>query len=117
MILDRQASDQSSKITACNNNAEDNVLLIECPWCGLRDESEFSYSGEAHIARPLRPQELTDEEWADYLFYRRNSRGRHLEQWNHASGCRRFFNVERNTVTYQIKSVYQIGERPPGDES
>ena len=91
------------------------MLLIDCPFCGARDESEFTYSGEAHISRPAKPETLSDEEWADYLFYRRNSRGRHLEQWNHTSGCRRYFNVERDTVTYQIKSVYKVGEPPPGE--
>ena len=91
------------------------MLLIDCPFCGARDESEFTYSGEAHISRPTKPETLSDEEWADYLFYRCNSRGRHLEQWNHASGCRRYFNVERDTVTYQIKSVYKVGEQPPGE--
>ena len=90
------------------------MLLIECPWCGPRDESEFSYSGEAHIVRPLQPGELSDEEWADYLFYRRNVRGRHREQWNHSSGCRRYFNVERDTVTNDIEAVYKPGEQPPG---
>ena len=90
------------------------MLLIECPWCGPRDESEFAYSGEAHIVRPLKPEELTDQEWADYLFYRRNTRGDHLEQWCHASGCRRYFNVQRDTVTNRIKSVYKSGEPPPG---
>ncbi len=93
------------------------MLLIKCPWCGPRDESEFSYSGEAHIVRPLQPEELSDEEWADYLFYRKNTRGRYLEQWNHSSGCRRYFNAERDTVTYEIKSVYKSGESPPGDDS
>ncbi len=93
------------------------MLLIDCPFCGARDESEFTYSGEAHITRPAEPQTLSDEEWADYLFYRRNSRGRHLEQWNHASGCRRYFNVERDTVTYQIKSVYKVGEQPPRERN
>ena len=93
------------------------MLLIDCPFCGARDESEFTYSGEAHITRPAKPETLSDEEWADYLFYRRNSRGRHLEQWNHASGCRRYFNVERDTVTYQIKSVYKVGEQPPGERN
>ena len=47
------------------------MLLIECPWCGPRDESEFSYSGEAHIVRPKDPFALSDEEWADYLFNRK----------------------------------------------
>ena len=27
-------------------------MLIPCPWCGNRDESEFSYGGEAHLERP-----------------------------------------------------------------
>ena len=93
------------------------MLLIECPWCGPRDESEFSYAGEAHIVRPLQPEELSDEEWADYLFYRKNLRGRHREQWNHTSGCRRYFNAERDTVTNEIKSVYKPGEPPPGADS
>ena len=92
------------------------MLLIECPWCGPREESEFSYSGEAHIVRPLQPEKLSDEQWADYLFYRKNLRGRHLEQWNHSAGCRRFFNTERDTVTNEIKSVYKPGESPPGDD-
>jgi len=28
------------------------MLRIECPWCGLRDEPEFTYGGESHITRP-----------------------------------------------------------------
>ena len=31
------------------------MLLIDCPWCGPRDECEFSYGGEAHIKRPENP--------------------------------------------------------------
>ena len=46
------------------------MLLIECPYCGEREESEFHQGGEAHIARPKKPNELSDEEWADYLFMR-----------------------------------------------
>ncbi|MEB0164296.1 sarcosine oxidase subunit delta, partial [Glaciimonas sp. CA11.2] len=29
------------------------MLLITCPWCGPRAESEFHCGGEADIARPL----------------------------------------------------------------
>ena len=89
------------------------MLYIECPWCGLRDEHEFSYGGEAHIARPLEPEKLTDEEWADYLFMRTNTKGRHLERWNHAHGCRRRFNVCRDTYTHEIVAIYKVGEEPP----
>ena len=89
------------------------MLLIECPWCGHRDESEFSYAGEAHIARPLQTEKLSDEQWADYLFMRKNPKGLHREQWLHAAGCRRYFNVERDTATYKISGSYKIGEQSP----
>ena len=89
------------------------MLLIECPWCGPRAEIEFSCGGEAHIARPADPGSLSDEAWADYLFMRKNIRGLHREQWNHSSGCRRWFNVERDTVTYRINAVYRMGPSAP----
>ena len=92
------------------------MLLIKCPWCGERDESEFSYAGEAHIARALETEKLSDEEWADYLFMRKNPKGQHREQWLHAAGCRRYFNVQRDTATYQISGSYKIGEQPPSGE-
>ena len=92
------------------------MLLIDCPWCGPRDEVEFSYGGEAHIVRPKDPDALSDEEWADYLFFRKNIRGLQSEQWCHTHGCRRWFNVQRDTVTYKIHSVYRMGEPAPGGE-
>ena len=89
------------------------MLLITCPWCGPRAESEFSCGGEAHIARPADPGAMSDEAWADYLFMRKNPRGAHREQWNHSGGCRRWFNVERDTVSYRINAVYRMGEPAP----
>ncbi len=78
------------------------MLLIKCPWCGKRDETEFSYGGEADIVRPPVPDDLDDKQWADYLFMRKNTRGLHKEQWQHSQGCRRWFVIERDTVTYHI---------------
>ena len=88
------------------------MLLIQCPWCGPRDEEDFSYGGEAHIVRPREPQKLSDEQWADYLFMRTNPKGAHRERWV-CNGCRRWFNVCRDTVTHEITAVYAIGEEPP----
>lgn len=85
------------------------MFFLECPWCGERDESEFSYGGEANIVRPATPDTLTDKEWANYLFMRKNPRGDHVEQWNHSQGCRRWFIAERNTVTYKISKTYRMG--------
>ena len=87
------------------------MLHIRCPYCGeMRSEEEFSYAGEAHIRRPPQPAELTDREWGDYLHFRHNPRGAHREMWFHAAGCRRYFNVLRDTASYEILEVYAIGE-------
>jgi sarcosine oxidase, subunit delta len=95
------------------------MLQIHCPYCRQqRAEEEFSYSGEAHIQRPLAPEDLTDAEWGDYLFFRKNPRGLHHEMWYHAAGCRRYFCATRDTRSYQILETYPMGERPQvGPES
>lgn len=92
------------------------MLLIDCPYCGARAETEFAYGGEAGITRPADPAALTDAEWADYLFMRSNPRGMHRELWNHAAGCRRWFKVERDTVSYRIHSTSALSEREDGTE-
>ena len=46
------------------------MLLITCPHCGPRDETEFTYGGEAGIAYPDDPDALSDPQWAEYLFVR-----------------------------------------------
>lgn len=89
------------------------MLYIQCPWCGWRDESEFGYGGEAHIARPAEPQALSDAEWADYLYMRTNARGPFRERWVHSAGCRRWFNAVRDTATHEFKAFYRMGEDPP----
>ncbi len=88
------------------------MLLIHCPYCEeTRDEDEFSYQGEAHIERPKAPESLSDAEWGDYLFFRKNPRGLHHEMWQHTAGCRKYFNVSRHTVSYEILETYRIGEQ------
>ena len=89
------------------------MLLIRCPWCGERDEHEFSYGGEAHLARPEQPHALSDEQWADYLFMRNNPKGPFRERWVHSAGCRRWFNIERDTLTHEITVIYKMGEHRP----
>ena len=89
------------------------MFLIKCPWCGDRDQTEFSCHGEAHIERPINPSEIDDESWAQYVFFRDNKKGLHYERWIHDHGCRRWFNVVRNTITDEIILIYKMGERPP----
>ena len=89
------------------------MLLIDCPHCGPRNESEFSYGAEAHIQRPENPTEVSEKEWADYVFLRDNIKGVVLERWCHTGGCRRWFNLARDSVTYEILAVYPMGSKPP----
>ena len=89
------------------------MFVIHCPYCGEREETEFHQGGEAHIERPKDPDKLTDEEWADYLFMRKNTKGLFLERWVHRHGCRRWFNVARDTHTNEILAVYEMGKKPP----
>jgi heterotetrameric sarcosine oxidase delta subunit len=89
------------------------VLLLRCPWCGERDEIEFRYGGQAHLAYPPDPEALTDEEWARFLFVRDNPKGPWAERWTHAAGCRRWFNAIRDTATYTVLATYPMGEEPP----
>jgi len=91
------------------------VLLIRCPWCGERDEIEFSYGGQAHIAYPSDPASVPDGNWAKFLFLRENPKGWFKERWLHAHGCRRWFNAIRHTVTHQIAGTYKPGEAPPAE--
>ena len=58
------------------------MLIISCPYCGPRDEIEFVCGGEAHIARPLANNTITDAEFAEYLFIRDNPKGVFLERWH-----------------------------------
>jgi sarcosine oxidase, subunit delta len=89
------------------------MLEINCPFCGMRAESEFSYGGEGGIARPLNTEQMSDEQWGDYVFMRSNPKGLHHEQWRHASGCGRWFHALRHTVSYEFVATWKIGEAPP----
>lgn len=86
------------------------MLQIPCPWCGVRDETEFCCGGESHIVRPLDPARVSDVEWADYQFNRGNPKGVHRERWRHTHGCRQWFNMVRDTANHAIVSVYKMGE-------
>ena len=63
-------------------------------------------------SRAAEPGALDDAAWADYLFMRNNPKGVFAERWVHQAGCRRWFNLLRDTVSHRIIAVYKIGEQP-----
>jgi len=89
------------------------MQLIECPWCGPREEIDFAYGGQAHVAYPANPADLDDTDWAHYVFFRDNPKGVFAERWVHSAGCRRWFNALRDTGTYRFLAVYKLDEKAP----
>jgi heterotetrameric sarcosine oxidase delta subunit len=79
------------------------MLRIPCPWCGLRDESEFRYRGDATRRRP--GAEAGIDAFNAYVYQRDNPRDWHSEWWLHVAGCRRLLKVARHTLTHEIRSV------------
>jgi sarcosine oxidase, subunit delta len=86
------------------------MLSIPCPWCGSRDEIEFRYGGQAGITFSGDAGSISDEQLAELLYMRDNPKGIWMERWFHSAGCRRWFDVERDTATYRIS-----GSWPPGE--
>jgi len=87
------------------------MMQLACPWCGPREEVEFTCGGTAHVTHPGRA--AGDAEWGAYLYFRANPKGVHLERWRHLYGCGRWFHVARHTVTHEILAVYGATEAPP----
>ena len=77
------------------------MLLIKCPWCGERPETEFTYKGDASIKRP-KSIHASNKDWPTYIFLRRNNKGLHNEFWQHTASCRQFIKIRRNVVTHEI---------------
>jgi sarcosine oxidase subunit delta len=76
-------------------------MRIPCPFCGPRDSSEFAYLGDASAVRP----EAADEQaMFAHVYLRDNPAGPHREHWYHASGCRLWLMVTRDTRTHAILS-------------
>ena len=81
------------------------TLVLDGPAAEIRITRDTA--GVPHIAA------ASDRDWAEYLYYRSNPKGPHRERWFHTLGCRRWFNVARDTVTHEIRAVYKMGEMPP----
>ena len=79
------------------------MLQICCPWCGVRDEIEFRYRGDASVVRP--PAEAVAAQFNAYVYERDNRCDWHLEWWLHVGGCRMLFRLERHTLTHELRPV------------
>lgn len=72
-----------------------------CPFCGLRDEREFSYVGDFGKVRPDTANTVSDADWAAYLFDQKNPKGKSTEIWVHTP-CQEYFKMTRDTVSMDV---------------
>jgi heterotetrameric sarcosine oxidase delta subunit len=86
------------------------MLLIRCPYCGPREETEFRYGGEGVAI----PEGADDRAWSRFLYYRSSPAGPFTERWVHSHGCRRWFFVRRDTLTHEILETAKLEDPPRG---
>jgi sarcosine oxidase subunit delta len=80
-------------------------MRIHCPHCGVRDIREFTYLGDATIARPDPDAADATDHFVAYVYLRDNPAGDHREFWYHGAGCQTWLAVERDTKTHGISGV------------
>ena len=78
------------------------MLNIPCPFCGLRNESEFIHGGPVRPSRPESSTNPSDQEWREFLLVPDNPVGPVKELWWHVRGCGLWVTVVRDTVTHEI---------------
>ena len=78
-------------------------MRIDCPFCGRRDQGEFTYRGDATVVRPTANAAM--DAFYDYVYLRDNPAGLHRELWYHGLGCRAFLEVTRDVRTHAIDAV------------
>lgn len=83
------------------------MKILTCPLNGARPLQEFTFGGEVRVAP--NPFEVSDAEWAEYVFHRRGEPAVKKEWWHHdASGT--WFIAERDNVTDEIVRTYLFGQ-------
>lgn len=81
---------------------------MPCPINGPRPIQEFHYGGELRVMPDA--EQVSDDQWADYLFNRAGEPGVKREWWHHLpSGV--WFVAERDNVTDAIHHTYLYGEK------
>jgi heterotetrameric sarcosine oxidase delta subunit len=87
-------------------------FLLECPLCGPREVYEFRYGGEIQKRPPPGSDQRT---WAEYLYGRTNIDGVERAWWFHRTGCRRWFQAERDTRDNRvIDTAWTLPAAPTG---
>ena len=82
------------------------MKILNCPLNGPRNISEFAFGGEV---QDMPAADAGVREWADYVFFERNSRGLVREWWIHLPSSY-WFIAERDTETNEVVRTYAADE-------
>lgn len=91
------------------------MQLFSCPFCGPRDETEFTFGAEAGKVRPEPAPDVSAQEWSAYLHLNHNPKGATREIWVH-NACGEFFLMERDTLSQAVtgsQSLRKSDEHAP----
>src|SRR2546425_11173340 len=83
-------------------------MRIACPFCGERENGEFTYLGDAAPKRPSfavdggESPERVEDAFYDYVYLRDNVAGVMREDWYHGGGCPSWVVAERNTRSPEV---------------
>jgi heterotetrameric sarcosine oxidase delta subunit len=75
------------------------MIRLPCPHCGTRPLEEFLYGEILVVPDDIKDPDARD---VDLGFMHENPEGPVLERWFHASGCRRWLTLRRDTSTDSI---------------
>jgi sarcosine oxidase subunit delta len=78
------------------------MQIFPCPFCGPRDETEFTYVAEAGKTRPaLEGGAQPGAAWSRFLYFQDNPKGCSTEIWLHGT-CGEYFSMTRDTATHEV---------------
>ena len=83
------------------------MKVMNCPLNGPRNISEFICFGE--VLNMPNPKDVSDDEWADFIWMSNNTAGVVQEWWCHVSTAY-WFIAERNTITDEIVTTYPASD-------
>lgn len=78
-------------------------MRLPCPFCGLRDVTEFTYEGPADLAWPA--LDAPEADWVEAVYLREQPKGPARELWRHRHGCRSWLAVTRDNVSHAVLGV------------
>ena len=83
------------------------MKIMTCPLNGPRNISEFVYGGQVKTMPDH--QNVSDTDWAHYVFYEKNDIGIVLEWWLHVPSSY-WFIAERHNASDEIIRTYPADE-------